>query len=156
MGWLCWRCSCWGHLASLRVRYTRQGKDKVEACEPRKLTHPLPHTITPHLGSWSPAGDCFTGAFAVAMLEGKEQEERLEFAAAAAALCIQRAGAMPSMPTRQELERGQLAGGGSGGEGAATNTCLGDGGSSGGEEPHAGQQLGGGHGSSHARTTSFW
>lgn len=35
------------------------------------------------------AGDCFTAAFAVALLEGKSHQEAMRFASAAAALCIQ-------------------------------------------------------------------
>ena len=50
------------------------------------------------------AGDCFTAAYTVALLEGRTEAERLRFATAAAALCVQRLGAMPSMPTRSEVE----------------------------------------------------
>ncbi len=50
------------------------------------------------------AGDCFTAAYAVAMVETKAQAERLRFAAAAAGLCIQCKGALPSMPSRAEVE----------------------------------------------------
>ncbi|CAL5227637.1 g10642 [Coccomyxa viridis] len=51
------------------------------------------------------AGDCFTGAYAVAILEGKKPEEALTFAAAASALCVGRSGAMPSLPRREEVDR---------------------------------------------------
>lgn len=54
------------------------------------------------------AGDCFRGAFTVAYLEGKSMQACLKFASAAAALCIQSKGAMPSMPRREEIEK-QLA-----------------------------------------------
>ena len=50
------------------------------------------------------AGDCFTGAYTVALLEQLPEAERLRFACAAAAVCVQRKGAMPSMPTRIELQ----------------------------------------------------
>ncbi|KAL4431479.1 hypothetical protein ABPG75_006735 [Micractinium tetrahymenae] len=50
------------------------------------------------------AGDCFTAAFAVALLEGKPYQEAMRFASAAAALCIQVAGAMPSMPSRHDVD----------------------------------------------------
>ncbi|KAJ4829295.1 hypothetical protein Tsubulata_000992 [Turnera subulata] len=46
------------------------------------------------------AGDTFTAAFAVALVEGKPKEECLRFAAAAASLCVQVKGAIPSMPNR--------------------------------------------------------
>jgi ribokinase len=50
------------------------------------------------------AGDCFTAAYTVAMLAGRPEAARLRFASAAAALCVQRLGAMPSMPTAAEVE----------------------------------------------------
>ena len=49
------------------------------------------------------AGDCFTAAFAVAMLEGKGDAEAMAWASKAASLCIQRRGAIPSMPRRDEM-----------------------------------------------------
>lgn len=49
------------------------------------------------------AGDCFTAAYAVAMLAGRPEPERLRFACAAGALCVQRKGAMLSMPTASEV-----------------------------------------------------
>ncbi|KAK9791827.1 hypothetical protein WJX73_002988 [Symbiochloris irregularis] len=51
------------------------------------------------------AGDTFTAAYAVALLEGNSQQDCLRFAAAAAALCVQRPGAMPSSPLRDEVEQ---------------------------------------------------
>lgn len=51
------------------------------------------------------AGDCFTAAYAVAMLEGQASAARLTFACAAAALCVQQRGALPSMPRRDAVER---------------------------------------------------
>jgi hypothetical protein len=38
------------------------------------------------------------------MLEGKSDGEAMKFAATAAALCIQRHGAIPSMPSREEVD----------------------------------------------------
>lgn len=49
------------------------------------------------------AGDTFTAAFAVALVEGKSREECLRFAAAAASLCVQVKGAIPSMPKRKAV-----------------------------------------------------
>eukprot|EP01018_Ginkgo_biloba_P009448 Gb_32608 [translate_table: standard] len=49
------------------------------------------------------AGDTFTAAFAVALVEGKSPADSLKFAAAAASLCIQVKGAIPSMPDRQAV-----------------------------------------------------
>ncbi|KAL9259717.1 Ribokinase-like protein [Drosera capensis] len=49
------------------------------------------------------AGDTFTAAFAVALVEGKSKKECLRFAAAAASLCVQVKGAIPSMPSRNSV-----------------------------------------------------
>ncbi|XP_058221419.1 ribokinase [Rhododendron vialii] len=49
------------------------------------------------------AGDTFTAAFAVALVEGKSKTECLRFAAAAASLCVQVMGAIPSMPDRKSV-----------------------------------------------------
>ncbi|HLF80272.1 MAG TPA: PfkB family carbohydrate kinase, partial [Anaerolineales bacterium] len=50
------------------------------------------------------AGDAFNGALAAALLEGRPVREALRWAAAGGALAVTRAGAMPSMPSRAELE----------------------------------------------------
>ncbi|AGS68952.1 ribokinase [Streptomyces collinus] len=50
------------------------------------------------------AGDTFVGALAVALAEEKPVREALSWAAAAAALSVQRVGATASMPYRQEIE----------------------------------------------------
>jgi hypothetical protein len=49
------------------------------------------------------AGDSFTGAYAVAMLEGLTHKEALKFACKVAFLTVSKMGAGPSMPTRQEI-----------------------------------------------------
>ena len=48
------------------------------------------------------AGDCFNGAFAVALLEGNDPFAAARFAAAA--ISVTRAGAQASMPTRAEVD----------------------------------------------------
>lgn len=50
------------------------------------------------------AGDCFNGAFAVALLEGLDAFAAARFANAAAALCVTRKGAQASMPSRAEVD----------------------------------------------------
>jgi ribokinase len=50
------------------------------------------------------AGDCFNGAFAVALLEGKDPWAAARFANAAAAICVTRKGAQASMPLRAEAD----------------------------------------------------
>jgi ribokinase len=49
------------------------------------------------------AGDCFNGAFAVALLEGKDPLAAARFACAASAISVTRRGAQASMPTRADL-----------------------------------------------------
>jgi ribokinase len=49
------------------------------------------------------AGDAFNGAFAVALMLGRSPLESAQFAAAAGAVSVTRAGAQPSMPTMQEV-----------------------------------------------------
>ena len=51
------------------------------------------------------AGDCFSGAFAAAMAEGKTVEQSISFAVAAAAISVTRPGAQAAMPTRSEILR---------------------------------------------------
>jgi len=50
------------------------------------------------------AGDCFNGAFAVALLEGKDPWAAARFASAAAAISVTRKGAQASMPARNEVD----------------------------------------------------
>ena len=50
------------------------------------------------------AGDCFNGAFAVGLLEGKDPWEAARFACAASAISVTRRGAQASMPTRADVD----------------------------------------------------
>jgi len=50
------------------------------------------------------AGDCFNGALAVAVAEEKSLLEATRFAQAAAALSVTTRGAIPSLPTRAEVD----------------------------------------------------
>lgn len=50
------------------------------------------------------AGDAFMGGLAVALAEGKPLEEATQFANVNGALSTRRPGAMPSMPSREEVE----------------------------------------------------
>jgi ribokinase len=51
------------------------------------------------------AGDCFNGAFAVALLEGRDAPSAARFASAAAAISVTRRGAQASMPSRDEVNQ---------------------------------------------------
>lgn len=50
------------------------------------------------------AGDVFCGALATALVEGQELLTGLRFASAAAAICVTRLGAQPSIPNRAEID----------------------------------------------------
>ena len=50
------------------------------------------------------AGDCFVGALAAQLADGKPIRDALEYANAAASICVQRMGAAPSMPTAAEVD----------------------------------------------------
>lgn len=50
------------------------------------------------------AGDAFNGAFAVALARNERPLDAARFAAAAAAISVTRHGALPSMPSRSEVE----------------------------------------------------
>jgi ribokinase len=73
------------------------------------------YVAVPGKGGWVPsfavqaidtvaAGDCFNGAFAVALLEGRDPWQAARFANAAAAICVTRRGAQAAMPTRAEVD----------------------------------------------------
>ena len=49
------------------------------------------------------AGDCFVGALAAQLAGGKSIRDALDYANAAASVCVQRMGAAPSMPTATEV-----------------------------------------------------
>ncbi|GJP79369.1 hypothetical protein CLOP_g9611 [Closterium sp. NIES-67] len=50
------------------------------------------------------AGDTFTAAYAVALLSGSSDADALLFASCAASLCVQKKGAMPSLPDRFSVQ----------------------------------------------------
>ena len=85
--------------------------DKVRIRTLRKLmpTHASPHAADrsrycSQVVDTTGAGDCFTAAFGVALMEGMPHAEALRFASAAACICVQRMGAMPSLPSRAEVD----------------------------------------------------
>ena len=51
------------------------------------------------------AGDVFCGTLSVALVEGLSLPEAIRFGNAAAALCVTKMGAQPSIPTRAEIDR---------------------------------------------------
>lgn len=66
------------------------------------------HQIAPYhvkVVDTTAAGDAFTGALAVALSEGQSIETAAAFGNAAGALAVTKAGAQPSLPTRDETDR---------------------------------------------------
>lgn len=51
------------------------------------------------------AGDCFTAAFAAGLVGGMKEASCVRFACAAAAMSVQKKGALPSMPSRDAVKR---------------------------------------------------
>ncbi|GKY96706.1 hypothetical protein MPSEU_000630100 [Mayamaea pseudoterrestris] len=56
-----------------------------------------------HVVDETGAGDCFRAAFCVGLSQGKPLEECLQFASAAGACSVERHGAVPSTPTRNDV-----------------------------------------------------
>ena len=50
------------------------------------------------------AGDCFNGAFAVALAEGKTEKEAIDFANIASSIVVTKKGAQSSIPLRKEID----------------------------------------------------
>ena len=50
------------------------------------------------------AGDVYNGALCAALAEGMSLEQALHFATKASAISVTRAGAQPSVPSREEVE----------------------------------------------------
>jgi len=59
----------------------------------------------PRVVDTTAAGDTFLGALAVLLAEGRSLDEAVQWGIRAAALCIQVAGAQPSIPTRAAVAR---------------------------------------------------
>jgi len=57
-----------------------------------------------HVVDTTAAGDCFAGAFTVALTEGQSIEDALHFAVLASALKVTKFGAQPGLPTRAEVD----------------------------------------------------
>ena len=64
----------------------------------------LVHTFAVKPIDTTAAGDCFNGAFAVGLMEGRSPAESARFGSGAAAISVTRVGAQPSMPDRAEVQ----------------------------------------------------
>ena len=63
----------------------------------------IPSVHMDHVADPTAAGDSFVGALSVALTAGLPQEEALAFASHTAAITVSRMGAMPSLPTLEEV-----------------------------------------------------
>eukprot|EP00743_Colponemidia_sp_Colp-15_P002969 GILK01003211.1.p1 GENE.GILK01003211.1~~GILK01003211.1.p1 ORF type:complete len:323 (-),score=71.88 GILK01003211.1:309-1244(-) len=63
-----------------------------------------PAVLAPTVVDTTGAGDCFTAAFCVGLLERESIQKSMQFAACAASLCVRVKGALESMPTRAATE----------------------------------------------------
>jgi len=79
------------------------GEEGVLVAEGDSERHIPAHGVT--VVDTTAAGDAFAGAFAVALLEGHSTYQAAAWGNAAGALAVTRAGAQPSLPRRDELER---------------------------------------------------
>ncbi len=91
-------------LKSLGIRclVVTMGADGVLVLEDENTYHIQSHHVT--VVDTTAAGDAFAGAFAVALSEGLPTQEAAIFGNAAGALAVTRAGAQPSLPTRDSLD----------------------------------------------------
>jgi ribokinase len=81
------------------VKRGDQGALVVDAQGPRAVP-----TLRVDVVDTTGAGDCFDGALAVAMVEGRPLDEAVRFATHAAALACTRLGAQSAQPERAEVE----------------------------------------------------
>jgi ribokinase len=81
---------------------TTLGGDGVDVVTPTGHRHVDPFTVRPI--DTTGAGDAFCGAFAVAIADGADILDAARFAAAAGAIATTRAGAVPSLPKRAEID----------------------------------------------------
>lgn len=77
------------------------GAQGVLLCGPQGERHLPAHSVA--VVDSTAAGDSFIGGFAAGLLEGLAPEAAAALGQRAAALCVQRAGAQPSIPFRREL-----------------------------------------------------
>ena len=87
--------------AEQTIVVTRGAQGSLAIHRDRVIKHPG-HDVT--AVDTTGAGDCFVGALAARLCAGEIMERALAYANKAASICVQRAGAGPSMPTAEELK----------------------------------------------------
>jgi ribokinase len=84
-----------------RVVITLGGQGAILAYEGKSI-HVAPPSV--QVVDTTAAGDCFAGAFTVALTEGQDMAQTLRFAVCASALKVTKFGAQSGLPTRAEVE----------------------------------------------------
>jgi sugar/nucleoside kinase (ribokinase family)/sugar phosphate isomerase/epimerase len=85
------------------VLVTRGSRGSTLVTESGDVLHQPAFGVS-HVVDETGAGDCYRAAFAVALLEGKSLQQCMEFASAAGSCSVEREGAVPSTPTRDDVE----------------------------------------------------
>jgi ribokinase len=85
------------------VLVTRGSRGSTLVCADGNVLHQPAYKVSKVIDETG-AGDCFRAAFAVALMEGKTLTQCMKFASAAGACSVEKHGAVPSTPTREELE----------------------------------------------------
>jgi ribokinase len=84
-----------------RVVITLGGQGAILAYEGKSI-HAAPPSV--QVVDTTAAGDCFAGAFTVALTEGQDMTQTLRFAVCASALKVTKFGAQSGLPMRAEVE----------------------------------------------------
>eukprot|EP00980_Cylindrotheca_fusiformis_P024170 scaffold11589_cov117-Cylindrotheca_fusiformis.AAC.4 len=85
------------------VLVTRGSKGSTILTEDGSILHQSAFTLNQVVDETG-AGDCYRAAFAVALLEGHSLQQCMRFASAAGSCSVQVKGAVPSSPTRTQVE----------------------------------------------------
>lgn len=84
---------------SVVITLGAEGCVLADAAGVRRLSAPVVSAV-----DTTAAGDCFTGALAVALAEGRSLDAAALFASRAASISVTRPGAQPSLPSRAEVD----------------------------------------------------
>ncbi|MGA8938603.1 MAG: PfkB family carbohydrate kinase [Acidobacteriaceae bacterium] len=89
-----------------RIRFVRQNVPSplvdIPQHRPYRIAAIGPNH-TPHAVDTTAAGDAFNAAFAVGLMLGYDPAESARYATTAASISVTRAGARPSMTTKEEV-----------------------------------------------------
>ncbi len=90
------------HEKGIKTVIITMGEEGVLASSAGEVFHLEAHPV--NALDTTAAGDVFSGALAVALAEHRTLRDAVQFANAAAALCVTRLGAQPSIPHRSDID----------------------------------------------------